>query len=72
MQVWDQAPHRMSELHPSQLSVAAEARMKAGGSLEWCSVGRRCVNQCVESFDGMQVCRDLGDALLVTEWGGWE
>ena len=49
--------------------AAAEAWMKAGGSP---SSEGRCVNQCVESFDGMQVRRDLGDALLVTEWGGWE
>ena len=35
--VADEAPpHRMSELHPIQLSVAAEAWMKAGGS-SWSS-----------------------------------
>ena len=48
-----------------------ESRRVARVVLSWRSEGR-CVDQCVESFDGMQVCRDLGDALLVTEWGGWE
>ena len=58
----------MSELHPSQLG--------GSGSLD---ESRRAlclpvhVSQCVDGFDGMQVCRDLGDDLLVlTEWGGLE
>ena len=54
-------------------SVAAEAWMKAGEHFACCSCLPLHVSQCVDGFDGMQVCRDLGDDLLVlTEWGGLE
>ena len=68
--VADQAPRRMSELHPTRLGGSSGSLDESRRSPSSEGLG---VNQCVESFDGMQVPRDLGDALmLVTEWGGWE